>query len=65
MLGLAAPGAHEWLESDTGPVLLQDGWRIEYGEFAENGSVRVPVRLKATAGETRVRLVIDRWNLEP
>jgi outer membrane lipoprotein LolB len=64
LLGLAAPGPHRWsATSDGRRVLEQDGWRIEYGEFTHSGRTELPTRLTATAGETRVRLVIDRWDL--
>lgn len=62
---LPAPGAHRWL-ADT--VLQQDGWQIEYNEFAQHGALRLPVRLNATQrtpeGELRIRVVIELWRLD-
>ena len=64
LLGLAAPGPHQWTSTSDGRrVLAQDGWRIEYGDFTRTGRTELPTRLTATAGDTRVRLVIDRWDL--
>jgi outer membrane lipoprotein LolB len=64
LLGLAAPGEHEWLErSENSAVLLQDGWRIEFLEYTLVRGQRAPARLKATHGPARIRLVIDRWRL--
>lgn len=64
MIGLPAPGPHRWYRDAQGrQVLEQDGWRIEYGDFAMSGATELPTRLTATAGDTRVRLVVDRWNL--
>lgn len=64
VIGLAAPGPHRWSETADGRRRLeQDGWSIEYGEFTTHGRTELPTRLTATAGETRVRLVIDRWAL--
>ena len=64
LLGLAAPGPHRFSSTPEGRrVLEQDGWRIEYGDFTTSGRTELPTRLTATAGGTRVRLVIDRWDL--
>lgn len=65
LLGLAAPGAHEWHPAnDAGEVTLeQQGWRIDYQRFATDAGAKVPVRLRATSGDARVRIVIDRWRL--
>ena len=49
LLGLAAPGDHQWLEqSEDGAVLEQSGWRIDYQKYSNEPGVRVPVRLRAT-----------------
>lgn len=65
---LPAPGAYQWL---TGPnkVLQQDGWRIEYNELAHRGPLQLPTRLNATqvdanGGALRIRVVIERWQLQ-
>jgi outer membrane lipoprotein LolB len=65
MLGLAAPGAHEWTEAPEGGVatLEQSGWRIDYQRFSTDPGARVPVKLKAASGDARVRIVVDRWRL--
>lgn len=65
MLGIAAPGEHRWLE--PGPsgekTLEQNGWRIAYQRYSDDAGAHMPVRINATSGETRVRIVIDRWRL--
>lgn len=65
MLGLAAPGAHQWHEPDAEGVtaLDQAGWRIEYQQYSSDAGARVPVRMRASSGEARVRIVVDRWSL--
>ena len=65
LLGLAAPGEHRWGEAnEAGAVSLdQDGWRIEYQRFSDEFGTRLPVRLRASSGEARVRIVVDRWRL--
>lgn len=69
MLGVPAPGDHQWAEARTGEqpgndsaVLEQDGWRIEY-RYSESLSTRLPQRILATSGDARVRIVVDRWSL--
>ena len=65
LLGLAAPGAHEWLPAnDGGEVSLeQQGWRIDYQRYSADAGAKVPTRLRATSGDARVRIVVDRWQL--
>lgn len=65
MLGLAAPGPHRWHEqSPEGVVTLeQDGWRIDYQRYTDDPGARVPVKMRATSGDARVRIVVDQWRL--
>jgi outer membrane lipoprotein LolB len=65
MLGLPAPGAHEWIEASEAGVttLEQSGWRIDYQRFSTDPGARVPVRMRAASGDARVRIVVDRWRL--
>ena len=64
MLGLAAPGEHEWQSTAEGQKsLLQDGWRIVYQQYSNAFGALVPVRMNASSGSTRVRIVVDRWQL--
>jgi outer membrane lipoprotein LolB len=65
MLGLAAPGPHEWRAQSAGGVstLEQDGWQIEYEEYANEQGAKVPVKIRAANGATRIRIVVDRWQL--
>ena len=65
MLGIAAPGEHQWHEPDPQGVtaLDQDGWRIEYQQFSNDAGARVPTRIRAASGDTKVRIVVDRWQL--
>jgi len=66
LLGLAAPGAHEWRPpNEAGEVTLeQQGWSIDYQRYSAESGARVPTRLRATSGDARVRIVVDRWNFE-
>lgn len=65
MLGLAAPGEHQWSEpDDKGTVVLQqDGWSITYQRYSTEFGPRLPMRIQASSGAARVRIVIDRWQL--
>jgi outer membrane lipoprotein LolB len=65
MLGLPAPGAHQWHEqNEAGVVTLeQDGWRIDYQRYSTDPGARVPVKMQAVSGDARVRIVVDRWQL--
>lgn len=65
MLGLAAPGDHQWSEpNEAGEVSLQQqGWRIDYQRYSNEFGAKLPMRLRATNGAARVRIVIDRWQL--
>ena len=48
------------------PVLVIDqGWRIDYAEYHDTSASALPRRLEISRGETRLRLVIDRWTLSP
>lgn len=63
MLGLAAPGEHQWHEDErTGDVVLQqDGWRIAYQHYSAEAGVHVPVKMRASNGQAQVRIVVDQW----
>jgi outer membrane lipoprotein LolB len=65
MLSLAAPGEHQWSEPDaSGTVVLQqDGWNITYQRYSTEFGPRLPMRIQASSGAARVRIVIDRWRL--
>jgi outer membrane lipoprotein LolB len=65
MLGLAAPGEHEWVgENEEGLTTLeQSGWRIDYQRFSTDPGARVPVKMRAASGDARVRIVVDHWRL--
>lgn len=65
MLGVAAPGEHQWHEENANGVttLEQDGWRIDYQRFSADPGARVPMRITASSGDARVRIVVDRWQL--
>ena len=52
--------------SDAATVLValeQGGWRIEYQKYSDEFGARVPMRMTATSGDARVRIVVDRWQL--
>lgn len=65
MLGLAAPGAHQWHEQNSDGItrLEQDGWQIDYQNYSQEPGLRVPSRMRAKSGAASVRIVIDRWQL--
>jgi outer membrane lipoprotein LolB len=65
MLGLAAPGEHQWLEQNAEGVatLEQGGWRIDFQRYSTDPGARVPVKMRASSGDSSVRIVVDRWQL--
>lgn len=65
MLGLPAPGEHRWItqNEDGAATLEQNGWRIDFQRYSTEPGARVPVRMQATNGGARVRIVVDRWQL--
>lgn len=76
---LPVRGLHHWLDArprpesshslEIGPdgrvaALLQDGWRIHYGRYSQQGDRWLPGKLFGQHGETlEFRLVVDRWDL--
>lgn len=66
LLGIPAPGEFTWLPvAPPLATLEQAAWRIAYERFGDSGGARLPTRLTATSGGSRVRLVVDRWQLSP
>lgn len=72
VLGLAAPDseAQQTLdESGRLAALAQQGWNVTFDEYrlqsSPRGQVSMPRRLTAQREDLRLRLVIDRWNLQP
>jgi len=65
ILGLAAPGEHLWHEAapDGSVTLEQGGWRIDYQRYSTEPGARVPVKMSASNGAARVRIVVDSWRL--
>lgn len=67
VLGLPDPDALGKPELDAWGRLArlwQDGWLVEYGQYAAVGALELPRRLTVTHPDLRIRLVIDRWELE-
>lgn len=46
-------------------LVIDQGWRIDYAEYHDTSASALPRRLEISRGETRLRLVIDRWTLSP
>jgi outer membrane lipoprotein LolB len=49
-------------DQDRAKVLSQAGWSIAYDRYMPVGGDVLPARLVLTAGDVRVRIVIDHWN---
>lgn len=62
-----APGAFAEVRAHDAagrPLLVIDqGWRIDYPGYADEGPQALPARIDISRGETRLRLVIDYWTL--
>jgi outer membrane lipoprotein LolB len=52
-------------EADRAAQLTQDGWTIEYGEYAGVGADVLPKKFTLRRDAVRVRIAVDRWNLSP
>lgn len=63
--GLPAPGGYDRISVDAQGRLVaieQDGWKVAFPEYAEpDGAPALPERIVLDNGETRIRLVVDRW----
>ncbi|MCC7196485.1 MAG: outer membrane lipoprotein LolB [Gemmatimonadaceae bacterium] len=64
--GVPQPGAPADEQLDTAHQrlsrLVQDGWEIDYATWLVSADGSLPRRLSAQRDDTRVRLVVDRWN---
>jgi outer membrane lipoprotein LolB len=63
-LGIPDPGLPAVTEFDREGRLArleQSDWTVEIPQYREGGGQQMPRILTATNGETRVRMVIDRW----
>lgn len=67
MLGVPAPqetgGPVEKPDGATLPGFIQRGWTVSYEALGEHAGWRLPARLSAATGDTRVRMVVDDWML--
>ena len=64
LVGVPAPGENQWSEpAADSATLIQHDWRIDYQKFSVIDGVRLPMRLVATSGPAKVRIVIDKWKL--
>ena len=46
-------------------TLIQAGWKLTYSEYHREGEYDLPRRFEADNGQVRLKLLIDRWNLQP
>ncbi|EIT69913.1 lipoprotein insertase outer membrane protein LolB [Hydrocarboniphaga effusa] len=46
-------------------TLIQNGWKLTYSEYRREGEYDLPRRFEADNGQVRLKLLIDRWNLQP
>ena len=81
LLGVSAPfdGLPHWVQASprAGATVLvrdgigrpariaDDGWLIEYPEYASPAPDAPPRRIDAAWGEARIRLIIDQWTARP
>ncbi len=65
LLGVPNPASSFSLsrnDEDRAKVLSQAGWSIVYDRYMPAGGDLLPARLVLTAGDVRVRIVIDHWD---
>ena len=67
MLGVPAPEQGGPVQRATGavPGFTQGGWVVTYEAFRPAAGWSLPVRMTATTGDARVRIVVDDWQLPP
>ncbi|HTP40348.1 MAG TPA: lipoprotein insertase outer membrane protein LolB [Steroidobacteraceae bacterium] len=73
VLGLAAPGdpPQEVAADAAGGIaaMTQQGWRLVYDRWVvvdtSSGPVRLPQRVSASRDQLHLKLVVDRWQLQP
>lgn len=46
-------------------VVIDQGWRIEYPEYAGDAGDAPPARVDISRGDARIRLIIDSWTTLP
>nr|WP_296748105.1 lipoprotein insertase outer membrane protein LolB [Thioalkalivibrio sp.] len=64
--GMPRPGVGFDLRADADGLprrLIQDGWEIVYGAFEEAAPVGMPMSVELHREDTRLRLIIQRWQL--
>ncbi len=64
LLGLAGPDSRavETLDADGLLMALeQDGWRVHYNEYRQQGRTALPSKLVLESDSGRIRLVVDKW----
>ena len=70
MLGQPAPGsAPVRFERDEAngraSRMLQNGWNIEYGRYVDTQWGALPALVTLEYGSLRIRLAVDRWDVQP
>lgn len=66
--GLAAPGSAAIVTPDAAGHprrIEQDGWVIDLDRYEAEGRLLMPHRIIATAGDSRVTLLVQRWLFSP
>lgn len=61
VLGLAAPGVHQWLAPST--TLTQEGWQIRYSDWLQRGALRLPGKVILSREQVRIVIVVQEWQL--
>jgi outer membrane lipoprotein LolB len=64
LLGRPAPGDHRSDANEQTAFLEQDGWRIDFQRFGVTDGARLPMRFVAINGPAKVRVVVDKWQLQ-
>jgi outer membrane lipoprotein LolB len=68
VLGLAAPGSPAHVEQRAQAplrIIEQAGWNVSYEQFRSAAGWSVPVRLTASSGSARIKVIVDHWQLPP
>jgi outer membrane lipoprotein LolB len=64
--GIAGDGKAEFASNGQLQGLEQAGWQIRYGEWqaGQGDAPAMPRRIEAQRGDSKVRLIVDRWDFD-
>lgn len=62
---VSQPQQSQWDASGKLTRLVQDGWDIEYAQYAENSGYQLPGKITLRSPKLNLKLIIQRWAVNP